>query len=363
MAIYCPPKYVRRPEKTNEQLLSLKGELDDRQAKITLAQFLRANLGFTVELISGIKLVGYQELALKAFFNRNYSLCVWSRGGAKSFMAAVTSFLLPIFEPGCNVLIAGPTFRTARNIFSYLERIVDSPEANLLKQCFGAKSKRSDLFEWTINGGTIRAIPLNGEKIRGFRANVLILDEFLLLSADIIKNVLMPFLVAPTDIKQRIKIVEREERLIKEGKLDPSKRTVFLSTSRMIALSSASYTFENCYKVYNDWITQIMSNEPIKDATYFVSQIGFEALPEYFVEKTVIEEAKAGGQTEAAFQREYGAQFVDGSDSYFSARKMHEQTIKDGDKPTTLIAGQPNKEYILSIFCISPPHFGQVSVI
>ena len=61
-----------------------------------------------------------------------------------------------------------------------LEKIVKSKGANLLAQAFSARpSKRNDQYEWEINGGTITAIPLNGEKIRGFRANILVLDEFL----------------------------------------------------------------------------------------------------------------------------------------------------------------------------------------
>ena len=120
-------------------------------------------------------------------------------------------FLQCVFEPNTKILIAGPTFRTARFIFNNLEKIVNSKGAELLQQAFGSKSKRNDQYEWAINGGSIVAIPLNGEKIRGFRANVLVLDEFLLLPEDIIKTVLMPFLVAPQNMKERMEIRETED--------------------------------------------------------------------------------------------------------------------------------------------------------
>ena len=45
--------------------MKLSGSLYDKEAKISLARFLRANLGFTTELISGIKLAPYQEVTLK----------------------------------------------------------------------------------------------------------------------------------------------------------------------------------------------------------------------------------------------------------------------------------------------------------
>jgi RNA polymerase sigma factor (sigma-70 family) len=61
-------------------------------------------------------------------------MCVWGRGCSKSFIASVYIFLQCIFEPNSKILIAGPTFRTARNIFTNLEKLVNSKEAQLLQQ-------------------------------------------------------------------------------------------------------------------------------------------------------------------------------------------------------------------------------------
>jgi hypothetical protein len=346
--MHCPDKYLREVKDVNAELSQLKGFLNDKEAKISLAKFLRANLGFSTELISGVKLAAYQEIHLKAMMNRNFNMCVFGRGCGKSFMGAVFCFLQCVFEPNTKILIAGPTFRTARFIFNNLEKIVQSPGAELLSQCFGVKAKRNDQFEWQINGGSIVAIPLNGEKIRGFRANILVLDEFLLLPEEIIKNVLMPFLVAPQNMKERMEIREFEDKLISEGLMKEEDRMVFENTSKMIALSSASYTFENLYKTYNEWSEKINSKER-GEATYFVSQLSYEALPEEMIDKTIIEEAQAGGSSHSGFLREYCAQFTDGSDSYFNAKKMEECTLKAGERPHTLMKGDPNKKYILGI--------------
>ena len=224
---YAPEKYQQNVKDTNLELLELKGELDSKAAKISLAKFLRANLGFTVELISGIKLAPFQEVTLKGFFNRNFNMCVWGRGCGKTFIASIYCFLQCIFEPNTKILIAGPTFRTARFIFQNLEKIVETKGAELLAQAFGAKSKRNDQFEWRINGGSITAIPLSGEKIRGFRANILVLEEYLLLPEETIKTVLMPFLVAPQDMAERIRVREIEDSLIKSGKMEEKDRMVF----------------------------------------------------------------------------------------------------------------------------------------
>ncbi len=119
--IYCPSKYQKiiRPN-VNRELLNLDGELTDAAAKAALGRFLRANLGFGLELLTQrkVRLAAYQEILLKAIFNRNFSMIVASRGGSKSFIATILAFLYPLFNPGTNTVISGPTFRTARHIFN-----------------------------------------------------------------------------------------------------------------------------------------------------------------------------------------------------------------------------------------------------
>ncbi|HBY68512.1 MAG TPA: hypothetical protein DEG69_12650, partial [Flavobacteriaceae bacterium] len=337
-----PEKYIREVENTNSRLAKIEGFLEDKEARISLAEFLRNNLYFTTYLLTGIKLAPFQEITLRGMFNRNFSMCVWGRGCGKSFIAAVYCFLQCIFEPKTKILIAGPTFRTARFIFNNLEKIVESKEAQMLAHAFGAKSKRNDQFEWKINEGTITAIPLSGEKIRGFRANILVLDEFLLLPEETIKTVLMPFLVAPQDMAERIKIREMEDDLIKKGQMKEEDRVVFENNSKMIALSSASFSFENLFKTYKEWMNNIYSEE-IQQSNYFISQMAFDSIPSDMIDNTVIEEAQSGGSSNSSFQREYCAQFTDGSDSYFSAKKMHDCTIPDGEKQHTLVKGEPDK--------------------
>lgn len=351
--IFTPKKYIQPVPNINLDLLKLEGELDEELAKATLAQFLRYNLNITTDWVMGVKLPAYQLAVLKAFFLRNYNLCVMGRGCGKTHLAALACYLLPIFNPGTNIVIAGPSFRTARNIFSYMEKMENSKEGILLKQCVGVKSKRNDLWELELNGGKIRAIPLN-ERVRGFRANVLIIDEFLLLSEDIVKDVLMPFLVIPADVKERIVITRREDEKISRGEMTEDQRTIFGDTSRLICLSSASYSFEYLYTLYKDWCEKIFSDK-MDVATYFVNQVAFDAIPSYMIEKSVIEEAKSSDDTHPSFKREYCAIFTDGSDSYFSAKKMHQLTIQDGERPTTLIRGNPNKIYSINI----DPNFSQ----
>jgi hypothetical protein len=355
MAIITGKQNKKVLKNINKDLLNLKGDLTDSEARVSLAKFLRYNLGFTTELILGLTLESYQELTLHSFFQRNYCMLVWGRGCAKSFCAAMYCILKCIFEPGTKILIASINFRTSRRVFNEIEKFLTSPAAALARQCFGLKSKRNDQYEWEINGGSITAIPLTGEKIRGIRANVLILDEFLLLPAEIIDNVLIPFLSSPRDVGERIRIRRLEEELIKKGLLHPDNRQIFENTSQMLALSSASYTFEHLFSVHQTWSNLIENPEQQETkegelpGTYFISQLSYEALPQHMVDQAAIQVAKSGGSSHHSFLREYCARFVDGGDSYFSPQKMHLCTIPDGERPTTKVIGDVDKKYILSV--------------
>lgn len=347
---YEPAKYIKPVYDLNQGLKELKGELDDKEARITLAQFLYRNLGITTQLLTGIELYPDQIITIKGMLKHNYSLCVWGRGVSKTWTAAIYCVLQSIFFPNTTILVAGPTFRTSRFIFNHIEKIAGSPEAQLLAQAMGAKVRRNDEFRWSINGGEIVAIPLNGEKIRGFRANVLLIDEFLLMSEDIVEKVLIPYLVVPKDIRRRKQIREREDNLIKKGIIKEEDRTKFLNEAKLIALSSASYTCEYLYRKYDEYIKQIYSPDLTEhDATYFVSQMSWDAIPEDRIDKSVIELAQSNQSNMATFKREYCAHFLDGSDSYFAMAKMLACSVPDGEDPTLKLTGDRDKKYVLAI--------------
>lgn len=356
MSWYSPTHQTKTIIDINKEFESLLGELEDEQAQITLAQFLYRNLGFTVELLTGIKLYPDQIILLKGWLESDYSLSILSRGLGKTTLAAIFAILICIFKPGTNVLIAGPTFRTARFIFNYIEKTTETKEAKMLLACMGAKSKRNDEFVWRINGGSIVAIPLNGEKIRGFRANVLIIDEFLLMPEELVERVLIPYLVVPQDLKQRQQIREIENGLIQRGLLTEEERTKPKNSAKMIGLSSASYKCEYLYRKFQEYTNMIYSPQ-IKEGEdapkVFISQMAWNGIPKETIpdriDKKLIELASSNQSNSASFQREYGAQFIDGSDGYFSMNKMMSCSIPDGQEPTLLLKGAKDKKYLLAI--------------
>ncbi len=355
-------------EDINQKVLDINEELTDRQARESLAEFLRYNLGFAFSLLVGnhLKLLEIQELLINFLFEKDNSLVVAGRGFGKSFMIQVFCILYAIFNPNTKICIVANNFRAAKRIFDGIEKLVNHKKSFLLKHCFSNNpSKQPDAYKWTLlNGSELLALPLsNGEGLRGTRANVLIIDEALLISKEIQESVLRPFLTARQNITEQMEINAVEDEMIAQGVMKPEERTI-LSRNKLILMSSASYQFEYLFQeIYLPYIDYVMDEKQKKGTveiegddkivvkpSYAVARISYQAVPERSImDESVIEAAKAGGEHNPHFQREYCAQFVDVSGAYFNIKHLHDCTHKDGDYPTIQLKGTSGAEYILAI--------------
>lgn len=337
---------------SNDQFKKLEGFLSPEDARVTLAEFLFNNLGFTVELLFNLKIYPFQEIILRSWFEHNFCLNVWGRGASKSWLCAVFCCLYPIFYPRTRIVLASNAFRSTRRLIQQIERFINAKGADLLRQCYYEKSgrlefvRRADEMTLDINEGQIIAIPLN-EKVRGTRGDILIVDEFLMVPEDIYKSVLMPFLTARNDIQEQLENQELHDSFVIPNDLSKEDLALITSTKKIIGLTSASYDFEFVYRLYLNWIQK--ASKPSMGSSYFVSRIGYQALPETLIDKEIVEEAKSGGENTASFQREYMAIFSSSSDGYFNIKKLHDNTVKDGDLPCVQLKGSSGSKYILAI--------------
>lgn len=338
------------------KMMALEGELTDDEAKATLCEFLYHNPSFTMELLGGIRMFPMQELVMKGWMRNDYNLAVWGRGVSKSWEVALFCLVWGIFHPRTRIVVVSFAFRASRRILDQCSKFIADDEAVLLKGCFDRDIQRKT-DEWVLtlpNGTTIQCLPLgDGKKIRGTRADVLIVDEFAYLPESIIGEVLRPFLTANNRIREQVRNKETEDAMIARGIMTESERSVIEDYKKVIFLSSACFEFEHMYKRYMDW-TNLLTNpsriQELKSAgvSYFISRIGYEAAPEGLLNLKEIEEAKKD-ISEAMFKREYCAIFSDDSDSYFRAVKMLDCSIKDGETPCLELVGEKGAEYVLAI--------------
>ncbi len=165
-------------EHINDIILRKEGFLEDAEAKILLYQFLRENTTFAVDLLSGVKLFPFQHMAIKSMFEVDYFLGIWSRGMSKSFTTGIYAYMDAILNQGVEIGIISKSFRQSKLIFKKIEDIARKPAARYLSQCITKTSKTNDQWTMEIGQSRIHALPLgDGEKLRGFRFQRIIIDE------------------------------------------------------------------------------------------------------------------------------------------------------------------------------------------
>ena len=340
----------------NEELKELEGGIREEDAKYLLYKFLRNNISFTSELFLGIKLFPFQAMAIKGMMVADYSMFVFSRGMSKTFSTAVYVLLECLLNPNANIGVIAGSFRQSKQIFQKMEDIMSKPEASLLKECGFKITKGTD--QWTLTLGRARAIALplaNGERLRGFRFNRIVLDEFLTIPEKIFNEVIIPFLGVVENPQEREELYNLESRLIDKDEMTERERYIW-PNNKLIILSSPSFKFEYMYKLYKKYedliyghdITEDIQEDDFKDDAYrLIMQLSYDCAPQRLYDQNLLKQAKAT-MSEMQFKREFGAQFVDESDGYFRLSKMAACTIPDGEMPAVEVVGNPSGEYLLS---------------
>lgn len=340
-------KLHKKYKNINQEILDTEGFIDERKAKILLYKFLKENPSFSSELITGVSLFPFQHMAIKAMMETDYFLGIWSRGMSKSFSTAIFAILDAILNQGVHIGIISKSFRQSKMIFRKIEEISRSPKAGFLSQCISRISKTND--EWVIEIGRskITALPLgDGEKLRGFRFQRMIIDELLLMPEKILNEVILPFLSVVENPTERQKQYDLETVLIKQGKMTEEERYRW-PNNKIIGLSSASYKFEYLYKLYQQYESLIFNNAEKDNAHRVIMHFSYDCAPDQLYDQNLINQAKAT-MSQSQFDREFGAVFTDDSSGYFKVSKMALCTIPDGEGQSVELIGDPTAQYILA---------------
>jgi hypothetical protein len=333
---------------TNERLGELEGELSTEEAQIAFAKYCAGNPTFAAGLLTGVELYPFQDLMIRAMFQKDFVLAVCGRGLGKSYTSAMFALLYAIFNPGIKIGICSASFRQSRAVFKQIENFANGPHGVHLRNCIvGRPVHLPDAWEMMIGTTQIVAIPLgSGEKIRGYRFNVMIIDELLLLTDKVINEVIQPFMAIQAEPVVRQKVKDAEEKLIEAGELAPED-TYRFTENKMIGLTSASFEFEYLFELYSNYKALILDPKA-KQSSHCIMQFSYEMAPKGLYSQIAIDNAKMNASA-SQFTREYGAQFTGDSAGYYSAKVLAERTVLPGEKPCTEIVGDPDSEYILAI--------------
>jgi len=330
----------------NKEILEMDGYLEEEEAKLLLYKFLRQNPSFASEFITGVKLFPFQHMSIKAMMETDYFLGIWSRGMSKSFSTAVFALLDAILNQGVHIGIISKSFRQSKMIFTKMEEIAQSPKAEFLSQCITRVSKANDQWVMELGRSKITALPLgDGEKLRGFRFERMIIDELLLMPEKVLNEVIMPFLSVIKNPTERQEIHDVETEMIKQGKMKEEDRHKW-PNNKIIGLSSASYRFEHLFKMYTQYESLILNENEQDKAHRTIMHFSYDCAPPQLYDQNLIDQAKAT-MSQSQFDREFMAVFTDDSSGYFKVSKMAACTIPDGEGQCVEVKGHPSDEYIL----------------
>lgn len=338
----------RRKTNINKELELVDGFLEEKDAKIWLEKFFRENLTFLSKILTGVELLEFQSMMVRAMFDVDYFLAICSRGSGKSFICAIFLILYASLNQGIKIGIIANSFRQARLLMQKILDLRLDPKAKFLRQMITDKDISLKNDEWVIRIGRSQLVALptgDGSKLRGFRFKVMVIDELLLLSNKLINEVIRPFLSTNTDVTDRKKVREAEDILIAQGKMNVEDKHVW-GNNKLIGLSSASYSFEYLKTMYDEYEKAIFENRK-DDAKYAIFHIAYDCLPTELYDQALIASAKAQ-MSEAQFGREFGSRFSDDSSGYFKMSKMKDCTYLDGEGQCVEAVGEVGAEYILS---------------
>ena len=203
--------------------------------------------------------------------------------------------------------------------------------------------------EWVMEIGrsSIRALPLgDGEKLRGFRFQRMIIDELLLMPEKIYNEVIIPFLSVVENPTERQEVYDLETQMIEQGKMKEEERKKW-PNNKIIGLSSASYKFEYLYKIYQQYEGLILNEKKQDGAHRTIMHFSYDCAPDQLYDQSLINQSRST-MSDSQFDREFGAIFTDDSSGYFKVSKMAACTIPDGEGQCVEVIGNPKDDYILA---------------
>lgn len=229
---------------------------------------------------------------------------IGSRGIGKTFLSAIFCVIRCILYPGTRICIASGTRGQSINV---LEKIIQE-----LKPNSPELAAEIDEKETKINGTNAQIVFKNtsvikvvtaGDTARGNRATLLLLDEFRMISKDVIDTILRKFLTLRR--MPRYASLSKEER---NKEYDKEKnKTMYLSS----AYWADHWSYAKCNDTY-----KVMEEDVTKG---FVCSLPYHlSLKEGLLDRDLVEaEVRETGFSEIKFSMEYAALFYGVADGSF----------------------------------------------
>lgn len=249
-----------------------------------LILFYRNNPVIAAQEIFGIELTWFQRIAIKSFWKSKFVLYLMSRGLSKSWTTALVLSLYAILYPKTKIGIVAPSYRQTWYVLDYIDEFLQT--SAYFRNCAITRTVARGNMRSIIrfkNGSFIEALPVGtGEKVRGRRYHMVVIDEAGYMDDDIIRNVIMPMM----NIK-------------KKG-----------HENKLLWASTATYAFESFYGTY-----VMYKYKELEDPNYSVCEFNIDDMlaiedPPFALDLELINSLKnSPNSTEEQFNMEYYCKF------------------------------------------------------
>ena len=316
---------------------------------IEMIKFYRENPCIAAYDLLNVDLAPIQRAVFEDMWFKNYVIAVCSRGFGKTFLLGTLACLSCLLYPGYRVGLIAPVFRQSKMIFSEVEKLyARSPiiqEASEKKPTRGSDTCYLKFKPMgVINGSFIEALPLgDGSKIRGSRFYLILIDELAQVPDKVLDMVVRPMAATTLEPMANVRRIERQKRLIEMGLLD-AEDAEENTVNKMVMTSSGYFKFNHMWRRMKDYWSQI--EEHGDKSQYSVWQVPYWDLPEGFLDKNNIDEAKRV-MSNAEYRMEYEADMIADSEGFFKASLLEACTL--GSNFSIELKGDANDKYVLGV--------------
>lgn len=317
----------------------------------------------------------FQMSTIRAIQRHKFPMLLFTRGGSKTHTLAGYATYHAVMNPGCRIILISGTFRQSKLIFKEIIRLHD--EAPLLQAITDKKPViANDNCNFHVNGSSIIGLPLGaGDKIRGERGHVILVDEFDSIAKEVFDVVIRGFGATQSDPWRK-----NREMLLRLKKFKSSSQKVQQDASSMAEIMDAAGAgnkivvsgtaghhtgpFAKLFQQYVKIIQHRMSGSLKKYAKDF-GEMDFDAnvtvdykqycvvkytyldLPPGMMDVQMIHNARAT-MSKMYFNMEYMCEFADDSMGFFKYKDIKGATQPVGGW-TAVAAGRPGKQYVMGV--------------
>lgn len=315
---------------------------------LDMINFYRDNPCIAAYDLLRVDLAPIQRVIFEDMWFKNYAIVVASRGLGKTFLLGLLSALSCMLYPGYRVGLIAPVFRQSKLVFAEVEKLYT--RSPILREATEKRPVRGSdtcyLRFKSVHGispSYIEALPLgDGSKIRGSRFYLVVIDELAQVPDKILDMVIRPMAATTLEPMENVRRIERQRKLVELG-LATVDDFEDATVNKMIMTSSGFYKFNHMWRRMKDYWRQM--NEYGDQSQYAVWQVPHWDLPEGFLDKNNIEEAKRV-MSDAEFRMEYEAAMISDSEGFFKASLLESCTVHECFLETR---GEKGAEYVLGV--------------